>query len=108
MTGVPSICDDFGTMDLEERVATYHPGWYVTWNQVDDDKMEALYAVVPDGACGGVSGYGRSGQQPPYSVPAGSGDVSGAPPATDAKADPEGVDDEDGPAAERGAAAALI
>ena len=42
MTGLPSICDDFGTMELAERVATYHPGWYVTWNQVDDDKMEAL------------------------------------------------------------------
>ncbi|HMG03466.1 MAG TPA: hypothetical protein VK596_10055 [Edaphobacter sp.] len=42
MTGVPSICDDFGTMDLEERVNSYHPGWYVAWNQVDDDKMDAL------------------------------------------------------------------
>lgn len=42
MTGLPSICDDFGTMDLEVRVRAYHPGWYVTWNQVDDDKMDAL------------------------------------------------------------------
>lgn len=42
MTGLPSICDDFGTMDLPERVATYRPGWYVAWNQVEDDKMEAL------------------------------------------------------------------
>lgn len=42
MTGVPSICDDFGTMDLAVRVATYKPGWYATWNQVDDDKMDAL------------------------------------------------------------------
>jgi hypothetical protein len=42
MTGLPSICDDFGTMELPQRVATYHPGWYVTWNEVDDDKMEAL------------------------------------------------------------------
>ena len=42
MTGVPSICDDFGTMELEQRVATYRPGWYVSWNQVDDDKMDAL------------------------------------------------------------------
>jgi hypothetical protein len=42
MTGLPSICDDFGTMDLEERVNSYHPGWYVAWNQVDDDKMDAL------------------------------------------------------------------
>jgi hypothetical protein len=42
MTGLPSICDDFGTMDLAVRVRTYHPGWYIAWNQVDDDKMEAL------------------------------------------------------------------
>jgi len=42
MTGLPSICDDFGTMELPERVATYRPGWYVTWNEVEDDKMEAL------------------------------------------------------------------
>ncbi len=42
MTGLPSICDDFGTMELAARVRAYHPGWYVAWNQVDDDKMEAL------------------------------------------------------------------
>lgn len=45
MTGLPSICDDFGTMELEDRVKTYHPGWYVAWNQVDDDKMDALTSV---------------------------------------------------------------
>jgi hypothetical protein len=42
MTGLPSICDDFGTMELPQRVAAYQPGWFVTWNQVEDDKMEAL------------------------------------------------------------------
>lgn len=42
MTGLPSICDDFGTMTLEDRVAKYKPGWYATWNEVDDDKMDAL------------------------------------------------------------------
>jgi hypothetical protein len=42
MTGLPSICDDFGTMELPVRVQAYRPGWYVTWNQVDDDKMDAL------------------------------------------------------------------
>ncbi len=42
MSGVPSICDDFGTMDLAVRVRAYQPGWYVAWNQVDDDKMDAL------------------------------------------------------------------
>lgn len=42
MTGLPSICDDFGTMELSDRVRAYHPGWYIAWNQVDDDKMDAL------------------------------------------------------------------
>ena len=42
MTGLPSICDDFGTMDLEDRIAAYRPGWFVTWNFVEDDKMQAL------------------------------------------------------------------
>jgi hypothetical protein len=42
MTGVPSICDDFGTANLVDRVAKYKPGWFATWNDVEDDKMEAL------------------------------------------------------------------
>ncbi|WP_396269788.1 ArnT family glycosyltransferase [Granulicella cerasi] len=42
MTGLPSIDDDFGTLDLAERVKLYRPGWYVAWNELDDDKMDAL------------------------------------------------------------------
>jgi 4-amino-4-deoxy-L-arabinose transferase-like glycosyltransferase len=42
MTGLPTICDDFGTMTLPDRVATYKPGWFAAWNDVEDDKMEAL------------------------------------------------------------------
>ncbi len=42
MTGLPSICDDYGTMRLEDRVGAYRPGWFATWNDVEDDKMEAL------------------------------------------------------------------
>jgi hypothetical protein len=42
MTGLPSIDDDFGTFDLGERVKVYRPGWYVSWNEVDDDKADAL------------------------------------------------------------------
>jgi len=42
MTGLPSIDDDFGTLDLDQRVKQYHPGWYVAWNELDDDKMDAL------------------------------------------------------------------
>ena len=42
ITGLHSICDDFGTMELPDRVAAYKPGWYASWNQVDDDKMDAF------------------------------------------------------------------
>jgi hypothetical protein len=42
MTGLPTICDDFGTMTLPVKVATYKPGWFAAWNDVEDDKMEAL------------------------------------------------------------------
>lgn len=49
MTGLPSIDDDFGTLDLDQRVAKYHPGWYVPWNELDDDKaadITPLYTPV--------------------------------------------------------------
>jgi hypothetical protein len=42
MTGLPSIDDDFGTLDLDQRVARYHPGWYIAWNELDDDKADAI------------------------------------------------------------------
>jgi hypothetical protein len=42
MTGLPSICDDFGTMALTDRIVAYKPGWYAAWNAVEDDKMQAL------------------------------------------------------------------
>jgi hypothetical protein len=42
MTGIPSIDDDFGTDDLDVRVKKYRPGWYVAWNDVEDDKADAL------------------------------------------------------------------
>jgi len=42
ITGLPSICDDFSTMDLDDQVNLYKPGWYVAWNQMEDDKMDAL------------------------------------------------------------------
>jgi len=53
MTGLPFICDDFGTMTLPDRLAAYRPGWFVAWNDVEDDKMEALapmYRLVRVGA----------------------------------------------------------
>ncbi len=42
MTGLHSICDDFGTAELVDRVNQYRPGWYASWNLIEDDKMDAL------------------------------------------------------------------
>jgi hypothetical protein len=42
MTGIHSICDDFGTAELADRARQYNPGWDVTWNLLEDDKMDAL------------------------------------------------------------------
>jgi hypothetical protein len=42
MTGLPSIDDDFGTLDLDQRVEQYKPGWYAAWNEVEDDKADSL------------------------------------------------------------------
>ncbi len=42
MTGIPSLCDDFGTFDLYDRIDLYKPGWYAAWNHIEDDKMDAL------------------------------------------------------------------
>jgi 4-amino-4-deoxy-L-arabinose transferase-like glycosyltransferase len=53
ISGLPSICDDFGTMTLPDRIAAYRPGWFATWNDVEDDKMESLaplYQLVRVGA----------------------------------------------------------
>jgi hypothetical protein len=45
MTGLPSICDDFGTLELADRIKRYRPGWYVAWNQIEDDKLDALWPL---------------------------------------------------------------
>ena len=42
MTGLHSICDDFGTAELADRARQYNPGWYASWNGIEDDKMDAL------------------------------------------------------------------
>jgi hypothetical protein len=45
MTGLPSIDDDFGTLDLDARAKLYRPGWYVAWNDIEDDKMVDLAPI---------------------------------------------------------------
>ena len=42
MTGIPSINDAYGTMPLSAKIQRYRPGWYVAWNGVGPDELEAM------------------------------------------------------------------
>ncbi len=42
MTGLPAICDDFGTWDLPYRVHAWQPGWYAAWNDIDPGSLSDL------------------------------------------------------------------
>jgi len=43
VTGLPAICDDFGTLDLPARIQRYQPGWYAAWNELDPGTLEDLH-----------------------------------------------------------------
>lgn len=43
ITGMPAICDDFGTLDLPARIHRYQPGWYAAWNELDPGTLEDLH-----------------------------------------------------------------
>ncbi|HVJ08396.1 MAG TPA: glycosyltransferase family 39 protein [Acidisarcina sp.] len=43
ITGLPSICDDFGTLDLPSRLQKYQPGYYAAWNDLDPGTLEDLH-----------------------------------------------------------------
>jgi len=43
VTHIPAICDDFGTMELPNKLALYKPGWFAAWNQVDPGTLEDLH-----------------------------------------------------------------
>jgi hypothetical protein len=43
MTHLPTLCDDFGTMDLPDKLAKYQPGWYASWNDLDPGSLEDLH-----------------------------------------------------------------
>jgi hypothetical protein len=43
LTHLPSLCDDFGTMDLPEKIGVYQPGWYAAWNDLDPGTLEDLH-----------------------------------------------------------------
>jgi 4-amino-4-deoxy-L-arabinose transferase-like glycosyltransferase len=48
MTGVPSINDGYGSEDLDKKVSRYQPGWYVGWNELDQDILSSLSAFRLD------------------------------------------------------------
>ena len=42
MIGLPAINDGYSSEDLTEKVSHYQPGWYVGWNDLDQDILESL------------------------------------------------------------------
>ena len=42
MTGLPTICDDFGATDLAYRIHQYRPGWYAAWNELDPGSVKDI------------------------------------------------------------------
>ncbi len=42
MTGIPAINDGYSLQDLGQKAAAYQPGWYVGWNDLDQDIEESL------------------------------------------------------------------
>jgi hypothetical protein len=43
ITHLPSMCDDFGTLDLPDKLGKYQPGWYATWNDIDPGSLEDIH-----------------------------------------------------------------
>ncbi|KAA6456918.1 phospholipid carrier-dependent glycosyltransferase [Acidobacteria bacterium AB60] len=43
LTHLPTLCDDFGTVDLPTKLAQYEPGWWATWNDIDPGTLEDLH-----------------------------------------------------------------
>ncbi len=48
MVGVPSINDGYSNQDLDKKVLVYRPGWYVGWNDLDQDILNSLSAYRLD------------------------------------------------------------
>jgi 4-amino-4-deoxy-L-arabinose transferase-like glycosyltransferase len=43
ITHLPTMCDDFGTMDFADRLGAYQPGWWAGWNSLDPGTLEDLH-----------------------------------------------------------------
>jgi hypothetical protein len=48
MTGISSINDGYSSQDLDQKVLVYRPGWYVGWNDLDQDILDSLGAFRLD------------------------------------------------------------
>jgi 4-amino-4-deoxy-L-arabinose transferase-like glycosyltransferase len=48
MMGVPSINDGYSSQDLGPKALLYQPGWYVGWNELDQDIVGSLSAFRLD------------------------------------------------------------
>lgn len=42
-THLPALCDDFGTVDLPEKLGMYQPGWFASWNDLDPGTLQDLH-----------------------------------------------------------------
>jgi hypothetical protein len=40
---LPTLCDDFGTQDLDAKLPAYKPGWYATWNDIDPGTLQDIH-----------------------------------------------------------------
>ncbi|HEX4283864.1 MAG TPA: glycosyltransferase family 39 protein [Terracidiphilus sp.] len=43
MSHLRSLDDDFGTVPLHDKIATYQPGWFATWNDLDPGALADLH-----------------------------------------------------------------
>jgi hypothetical protein len=43
MAHVQSLCDDFGTVPLHDKIGHYQPGWFATWNDLDPGALADLH-----------------------------------------------------------------
>lgn len=42
-THLPTLCDDFGTVPLHDKIGIYQPGWYAAWNDLDPGTLADLH-----------------------------------------------------------------
>jgi hypothetical protein len=48
MIGIQSINDEYSSEDLAQKLLLYQPGWYVGWNDIDQDVQASLSAFRLD------------------------------------------------------------